>query len=123
MSSITKSTGATLVSMLGAVQVTANTTARAVHTIASTLDMLDQYVQDARVAQIANSENNRLTMLDRLQLEASIEAAKHQAMIQREIDADPVLASLFKENFTKFAANREVIESKIKAIDNRISLS
>lgn len=123
MSSITKSTGATLVSMLGAVQVTANTTARAVHTVASTLDMLDQYVQDARAAQIASSIDSRLKMLDRIQVDSAMESAKHQAMIQRELDSDAVLAKLFQENFIKFAANRETIEAKLKALDNPLSLS
>lgn len=123
MSSITKSTGATLISMLGAVQVTANTTARAVNTAASALDMLDQYVQDARAAQIASSIDSRLKMLDRIQVDSAMESAKHQAMIQRELDSDPILAKLFQENFTKFATNRETIEKKLAALDNPLSLS
>lgn len=123
MSSVTKTTGATLVAMLGAVQVTANTTARAVNTVASTLDMLDQYVQDARASQIANSAVNRLRMLDDLQNSASREAARAQADLQREINADPLFAKLFQENYTKFAANREIIEQKLATLDNRVSIS
>ena len=123
MSSITKSTGATLISMLGAVQVTANTTARAVNTAASALDMLDQYVQDARAAQIASSIDNRLKMLDRLQVESALESARYQAEVEREVNADPKLAKLFQENFEKFGANRLIIEQKIAQLDQRISLS
>ena len=118
--SITKSTSATLVSMLGAVQVTANTTARAVNTVASTLDMLDLYVQDARAAQIAASFDNRVKMLDRLQIDSAMESAKHQAQVERELASDPVLARLFVENVERFKANRELIEQRIKQLEAEV---
>ena len=120
MSSITKSTGATLVSMLGTVKITADTAARAVHTVASSLDMLDQYVQDARASQIAHSAINRITMLDNLQTESALEAAKSQAAIQRELNADNVLAELFTKNFAKFGEHRLLIQTKLDALDNRV---
>ncbi len=122
MSSITKSTGATLVAMLGTVQVTANTMARAVHTTASCLDMLDQYVQDARAAQIASSVDNRMKMLDTIQMNSAMESAKTMAQTQRELDSDPLLAQLYKLNFDKFGANRALIEKKLADLDHRVTI-
>lgn len=123
MSSITKSTGATLISMLGAVQITANTAARAVHTTASALDMLDQYVQDARAAQIATSADTRLKMLDDIQMNSARDSARAQLELQRELDSDPQFARLYQLNFEKFGANRDVIEQKLKSLDITVQIS
>ena len=119
MSSITGSASATLVSMLNAVNVTASTATRTIHTVANTLDMVDQYVQDARIAQITRSDFNRETMLQRIHEEVAIENAERQHELQRKISSDPVLAKLFSENYAKFDATRKAIETKIQGITNQ----
>jgi hypothetical protein len=120
--SITQSTGATLVAMLGAVTTTANTLTRTVHTTASALDMLDQYVQDARVEQIARSIASRDTMLQRIHEDSAIENASRQADLQRKLSADPILGALFKENFQRFEdTTKQVIQTKLAQLDNRVA--
>ena len=123
MASITGSATATLVAMLSTVNTTANTATRAVHTVASTLDMLDQYVQDARAEQIARSELSRETMLTRIHEDASIENALRQDNLQSQLKTNASLATLFAENHTALAPTMEIIRQKLAALDSRGAIS
>lgn len=120
MSSITGSATNTLVSMLAAVQTTANTATRTVQTIASSLDMLDNYVQDARVEQIARSVAHRDSMITRIHEEASMDNAQRQDDLQSRLKTNPSLAALFKENYEKFEKTTlEKINAKLQELDQR----
>lgn len=121
MATVTSSASATLVSMLSAVNTTANAVTRSVHTVASSLDMLDQYVQDARAAQIAASRANRSTILSNLRAETARDTAKRHAELQRELAADPIFAKLFKDEYDRFETEvAPLIKADLAAFDNRL---
>lgn len=123
MASITGSATATLVSMLGAINTTANTLTRSINTTASALDMLDQYVQDARTEQLARSIANRDTMLQRVHEESAIDNARRQHELQRQVATDPALAKLFTENYNNFETSTKLkIEQAIANLDNRLTI-
>lgn len=122
MSSITQSAGGTLVAMLNAVSTTANTLTRTVHTTASALDMLDQYVQDARVEQIARSVAAREDLLVRIKEESTMGTSKRQADLQRQLQSDPALHALYSENDKLFSATMDKINAKLATLDNRNSI-
>ncbi len=120
MTSITSSVSNTLVSALGAVTVTANTATRTVHTIASGMDMLDQYVQDARREQIARSAANETTLLKRIADETSFENAERRHNLARSLSTNPDLAALFAEEFRSFESDvAPVIKAKLDAMAHR----
>ena len=122
MTSVTKQAGNTLISMMAAVGTTANTATRAVHTISSGLDMLDQYVQDARREQIARSIFNEESMLERIHEDAAKEAAQRRSDLQRQLDADPVLKGHYVEAYKSFDETSKRIKEKLAVLSNRTAL-
>ena len=122
MSSITQSTSNTLVSMLGAVTTSANTVTRSVHTIASGLDMLDQYVQDARREQLARSMLNEKSMLQRIREDAAKDTAQRRDELERMLSASPKLAAHFEKAYGEFEDTMKSIEERLANMSSKTAL-
>lgn len=80
--------------VMATVGTVAHTTSRMVETAASSLDMLDSYVADARTRQIASSKIANTTFLKNLINEATIEQAQREQHIAKQL-TDPDLKLRF----------------------------
>lgn len=122
MSSITKSAGNTLVAMLATVSTSANTVTRSVHTVASGLDMLDQYVQDARREQIARSKFAEKSMLNRIREDAAKETAQRRDDLQHMLASSSTLKAHFETAYNEFEETAKQVEAELLTLTHRSAL-
>jgi hypothetical protein len=101
MSSVARTTGQTIISVLGTINTIASRTSQAVNTTAAGLDMLDSYVQKARTKQIASDAIEMSTYVDRLHKNSAMEQAKLDLELARELKSNSELATLYSENINK----------------------
>ncbi|AZO48062.1 hypothetical protein [Mesorhizobium sp. M4B.F.Ca.ET.058.02.1.1] len=104
MATVLSASNATATSILSTVQTLAITAQRTINTAAAGLDMLDTYVEDARTRQVDASKIARHHYRKNLLLEASIEQARKEQQLTREIGNDQVLSKLFSDNHAELEA-------------------
>lgn len=104
MATIVSASNATATSVLGTVQTLALTVQRTINTAAAGLDMVDTYVEDARLRQTDQSKINRHNYRKNLLLESAVEQARKEHQLHREIGSDPVLTKLFNDNHAELEA-------------------
>ncbi len=103
MTTIIKQVNDTTVSLLTAVGTVANSVAKTVTTTADTLDMLDAFISQAKLKQQVRIHTENVTYEDEIIEDASLEAAKRQLKISKEL-TDDNLKKLY-----------QITESKIRA--------
>lgn len=95
--------------LLTTVQIAANSTARSITTVASTLDMADEFVQTAKKKQIVNNEfemENYVTIAK----SNAWEAHAHQVtQLEKRLNADADL----KKNYMSLKSDYDAIEARI----------
>jgi hypothetical protein len=104
MATVLSASNATATSILSTVQTLAHTAQRTITTAAAGLDMLDTYVEDARIRQADASKVARHNYRKNLLLESSVEQARKEHQLHREIGSDPVLTKLFNDNHAALEA-------------------
>ena len=104
MTTIYKSVNDTSVSVLTAVGTVASSVTKTLTTTASSLDMLDAFVQKAKNQQTERYIAEAVTYHDTLIEDAAMEAAERQAIILKKLNKQFDLAQLYSENFDKLTA-------------------
>lgn len=104
MATVLSASNATATSILSTVETFAHTVRRVINTGASGVDMLDTYVEDARLRQTDLSKINRHNYRKNLIMESSMEQARKDQQVIREIGNDAVLKQLFDANHQELEA-------------------
>ncbi|ESX17889.1 hypothetical protein X766_15980 [Mesorhizobium sp. LSJC255A00] len=104
MATVLSASNATATSILSTVQTLAHTAQRTITTAAAGLDMLDTYVEDARVRQADQSKINRHNYRKSLIQESALEQARKEHQLTQEIGSNQVLAKLFNDNHAALEA-------------------
>ncbi|RWB40449.1 MAG: hypothetical protein EOQ44_25230 [Mesorhizobium sp.] len=104
MATIMSASNATATSILSTVETLAHTVRRTINTGAAGLDMLDTYVEDARTRQVDASKIARHSYRKNLLMEASMEQARRDQQVIRDIGNDSQLKQLFETNHQELEA-------------------
>lgn len=107
MTAVSRTTGATIVSLLGTIGSVANTTEKIINSAASSVDMLDAYVQKAKREQVAQHKIDEESWLENLLDAAARDHEKRQEAIIKEYASD----SRRQQNFLAIRAR---LEAKLK---------
>lgn len=95
MTTVTQSTSATIVALLGTINATASAVAKTVDSAASSVDMLDRYVQRAKSRQFDTHAVEDKHWRRNLILNAGKAQEKIETQIDKEYSADPARATRF----------------------------
>lgn len=98
MTTIVKSINDTTVHMLSAIGTVANSVANTVNTAASSLDMLDAFIQSAKMRQVERITTDDALYVQSYRNEAAIVAAKEITKLTKELSSDSTLEKAFAEN-------------------------
>jgi hypothetical protein len=112
--SLISSATRTIGTSLAAVDTAANSIARSIGTLASTLDMADLWIQDMKHDQILASEYRREHAEELAFRKAVVEINKDRVAMAREIALDPQLADAIASSEKEFAEIRQRISEKLK---------
>lgn len=102
--SIARSTSSTVVALLNTVNSSATAVAQIIDTGASSIDMLDRYVQRAKQHQITSHKVEDHTWQRNLFLEAAKSQAKVEESLERELSSNVRLQQLFNDNLLELEA-------------------
>jgi hypothetical protein len=113
MSTVSRTAGATAVSVLNTVSTVARSAQRLVTTATSGLDMLDTFVEKSRAKQIASSEFEMETFFKELHEEQSMATSERQLALATKLASNAELKKLYEENHKQFDTVMERVRSKI----------
>lgn len=102
MANVTSTTSNTIVALLGTVQSTAESAAKIIDTAASSVDMLDRFVQRAKNNQIIAHKVEDHTWRDNLIMEAARNQERIHEEYRREYQSQPDRVSKFNELVTDY---------------------
>lgn len=103
----------TVTSLLATVEVTANSATSLVGAGARGINMLDRYVAEHQRKQALRIAVDQTTYRSTLLNEASMRVAKSEEAIQRELDTNPILKTMYASNYAKLGEALDKAEATL----------
>jgi len=108
MSTIAQTTSSTVIALLSTVNSSASSAAKLIDTAASSVDMLDRYVQRAKSNQIKTHIIQDHDYITNLMTDAAVAQSLREETIERKLAGNTRLQVLFTENLAQYKALLEV---------------
>lgn len=104
--------------LLNTVQTAANSTARTITTIASTLDMADAFVQNAKQKQLINNKFEMETYVSTAKSTAWENHANAVTQLEQRLDSNPALKKNYISLQDEYTRIEDELKEELKALKN-----